>query len=175
MSSLVIDVSDLTGDPGATKEIKTSESIAGLRSALGYVDQSKPLHLELLAESVVDGIAVSGQVGGTMTLVCSRCLAEFEEPLEMYVDEVFAFSATAKDEDAYQVQGKTIDLEPMLRDLTILAIPIRPLHSDACKGICPVCGTDRNQVDCGHREEKVELRWEPLRALVESKFQSEES
>lgn len=173
MSSLVIDVSDLTGDPGATKEIQTSESITGLTGALGHVDENKLLTLDLVAESVVDGIAVSGRVEGTMSLVCSRCLADFEEPLEMFVDEIFAFSA--EDEDSYHLQGKTIDLEPMLRDLTVLAIPIRPLHSEDCRGICPVCGTDRNQVDCGHREETVELRWEPLRALVESKLRSEES
>lgn len=172
MSSLVIDVGDLSGAPGATKEIQTSEAIPGLQGALGRINEEH-LSLDLVAESMIDGIAVSGRVTGIMELVCSRCLEEYDEQLEMNVDEVFYY-AGGRDGEAYQVEGRTIDLEPLLRDALVLAIPIRPLHAPECKGICAVCGSDLNQIDCGHREEAADLRWAPLKALVDRKFQSKE-
>jgi uncharacterized protein len=46
-----------------------------------------------------------------------------------------------------------IDLEPLLREYALLEIPISPLHSPDCKGLCPVCGENLNKTDCGHRPE----------------------
>jgi uncharacterized protein len=172
MSSLVIDVGDLRGAPGATKEIQTSEAIHGLQGALGRISEEHPLTLDLIAESMVDGIAVSGDVQATIHLVCSRCLIEFDQQLDVSINEVFYFS-TPEDE-GYEVEGRTIDLEPLLRDVLVLAIPIRPLHTKACKGICAICGADLNEFDCGHREEVADLRWAPLKALLERKTQSKE-
>ena len=173
MSSLVIDVGDLRGAPGATKKIQASEAIQGLQGALGRISEEHPLKLDLLAESMVEGIAVSGKLEGTMHLVCSRCLMEFEDPVDATIDEVFHFSPS--EDEGYQVEGRTIDLRPLLRDVLVLAIPIRPLHAPGCKGICAICGGDLNEADCGHKEEVADLRWAPLRALVERKSQSKEN
>lgn len=171
MSSLVIDVGDLRGAPGATKEIHTSEAIHGMQGALGQISEEHAASLDLVAESMVDGIAVSGEAKGTMHLVCSRCLIEFDQPLEVPIDEVFYFTSS---DDGYEVEGRTIDLEPLLRDLLVLTIPIRPLHNKDCKGICAICGADLNEFDCGHREEVADLRWAPLRALIDRRSESKE-
>ncbi|MCA1840536.1 MAG: DUF177 domain-containing protein [Actinomycetota bacterium] len=164
MYQFVIDITDLANDPGATKQIEAFEPIRGLRGALGYVDEAEPVKIELNATSIFEGIEVAGKVGGRMHLSCSRCLVEFEVDFEQKVAEVFYHEGhvTRREEEDYEVNGSTIDLEPMLRDVIVLGIPIRPLHDEGCKGLCTQCGADLNTNDCGHQQGKVDIRWAPL-------------
>lgn len=164
MSGLVIDVAGLVGNPGATKEISASEPVPGLRGALGWIEDDQRVRLDVRAESLVEGIQVTGSIRGTMSLACSRCLREYRQRFEQEVDELFSFRP--QDDEAYRMTGKVIDLEPMLRDAVVLSIPVNPLHSDECKGLCPACGADRNLDDCGHREDAADMRWEPLKRLL---------
>lgn len=163
MSALVVDVAKMTGTPGASREIFANEALPGLRGALAYVDESEPVDVEVEAESLIEGIGVHGTVSGSFHVTCSRCLATYEQRFEQEVDEIFYFREG--EEDAYKISGGEIDLEPMVRDAVVLAIPLRPLHKVDCRGLCPACGADRNVVDCGHREEMVDIRWTPLRGL----------
>lgn len=164
MSGLTIHVADLAGHPGAAKEITAAPTVAGLAGVLGKVTNDV-VRLRLLAESVVEGIQVSGEVSGTFELECSRCLVEFHRGFERRVDETFFFGG-ADERDGYEMNGSTIDLEQMVRDVVVLAIPTRPLHAEGCKGLCPVCGADRNVSDCGHRPDQGDFRWAPLKDLV---------
>jgi len=59
-----------------------------------------------------------------------------------------------------------IDLEPMLRDVIMLAFPLRPLHDENCRGLCATCGADLNGTDCGHTQQPEDLRWAPLRTAL---------
>lgn len=172
MSALLVDVSELAGKPGASKKIWRQEAVSGLHSGLGRVEEGDPVRLRLLAESLVEGVAVSGQISGRLHLSCSRCLAKYVEAFDQPVEEVYYFER-AEEREGYQVHDRSIDLEPMVRDVIVLAIPIRPLHRPDCKGLCPACGADRNVADCGHREELVDLRWAPLRELLAAREEEE--
>lgn len=161
MSFLVVDISELAGGPGASRRIMRAERLPGLQGGMGWVDEGHPVGLNLLAESLTDGIAVSGRVSGIMHLSCSRCLMEYSAAFDEWIREVFYFER-AEEREGYEVRGTEIDLEPMLRDAIVLAIPVRPLHREACRGLCPVCGADRNVVDCGHSTAAMDPRWAPL-------------
>ena len=164
MSGLRIDVAELIGRPGASKEISRSEPLSGLRMPLGWVEEDEPVELSLWAESVLEGVEVSGSIAGTLHMHCSRCLIEYEERFDHEVRETFYSSK--RDDEEYEVSSGTIDLEPMIRDLIVLNIPPQPLHDSSCKGLCPVCGADRNETDCGHTQDLSDMRWAPLRALL---------
>jgi uncharacterized protein len=85
------------------------------------------------------------------------------------VDEKFYFEPTqAELKEGYEVRDQVIDLEPMLRDVIVLSIPMRPVHAEECKGLCPVCGADLNVSDCKHAEPEVDARWAPLQSLMAS-------
>lgn len=163
MTGLIIDLKDLTGTPGASIKVRVTEPVGDLRVTLGKVGE--PLEIDLLAETLREGIAVTGWIRGKMSLVCARCLTEFDREFEQPVDEVFY--REPDDEEGYVLDGDTMNLEPLVRDTVVLAIPVSPLHHPECLGLCPVCGADRNKADCGHRIESFDLRWEPLRRLVE--------
>jgi uncharacterized protein len=63
-----------------------------------------------------------------------------------------------------------IDLTQIIRDYIILSIPMKPLCSDECKGICAVCGANLNKIDCGHKEkEEIDPRWEKLYEMIGGK------
>ncbi|HXQ54586.1 MAG TPA: DUF177 domain-containing protein, partial [Actinomycetes bacterium] len=59
-----------------------------------------------------------------------------------------------------------LPLDTMARDALVLAFPAFPLHSPDCAGLCPVCGADRNTIDCGHTgTEDIDPRWAGLAGL----------
>lgn len=163
MSGLLIDIAELAGNPRGTKEISRALTLEALGVALGRVEDDL-VDVTVLAESVVEGIQVSGRVSGKLELSCSRCLATYRQAFEHEVDETYFFTS-GEERGGYDVVGHSIDLEPLVRDVVVLSIPSRPLHRVDCKGLCPVCGTDLNEQDCGHRPEVADLRWAPLRKL----------
>ena len=161
--SAVIDVRDLIGHPGSSREVHFSEQIPGLGMQLATVPEERPVAGDLLLESVVEGILVSGPLRGAMVLTCARCLKPFESEFDLEVQELYAPEAAPEDDEYPLVEG-SVDLEPMIRDAVLLAMPFAPLHSADCKGLCERCGGDRNLDECRCGPE-VDVRWAPLLEL----------
>ncbi len=88
---------------------------------------------------------------------CSRCLEPITLPITANVDENFVRTPDPEDPDQYELVGHQIDLDPLVKDALLLEIPIRFLCREDCKGLCPVCGANRNLVSCTCHEgvEKV--------------------
>ena len=53
-----------------------------------------------------------------------------------------------EDLDVFPFDGERVDLEPLLREQFVLAVPFAPLCAETCKGLCPQCGIDRNTASC---------------------------
>ena len=124
-------------------------------------------------------VHVSGQLAARVQVECDRCL----KPVEIPVDSRFKLEyVTAEDYEAQQAveltqgdldlsvfDGEVIDIDELVTEEILLAVPDHVLCNDECKGICPVCGADRNSVDCGCRTAEVDPRWAGLKKLVNSK------
>jgi uncharacterized protein len=68
--------------------------------------------------------------------------------------------------DAEPFDGKTIDLDPVIREQVLLALPVTVLCRDDCKGLCPSCGQELNERDCGHGKDKeVDVRLAKLKDI----------
>lgn len=163
---LSVDVSELLRRPGATLRLKRTVRMEGLTVPLARVEGSD-LTLDLRLDALADGLNLSGTVEGDLAFECRRCLTDVHERARWTVAEVFAEESDEDDPDAYPVIDESIDLEPMLRDAIVLALPANPLCRPDCKGLCPVCGADRNTTDCGHDAGRVDVRWGPLETLRE--------
>jgi uncharacterized protein len=162
-SKLSLDVSELLRRPGTSRRLEFTEELTGLTLDMGQVRSD--LSFDLLLESLVEGIVVSGHVRGSFALACIRCLREFDQPFDVSLGEVLAYEGQPGGEEGYRIVGDHAHLEPVVRDAVVLAMPLNPLHAPGCKGLCPVCGADLNETDCGHRPERTDLRWEPLAEL----------
>ncbi|MRR31668.1 DUF177 domain-containing protein [bacterium] len=100
------------------------------------------------------GLVLQGEFSSQTDLECVRCLAEYVHTLKWTVTELYAFDERSITESNLLVpDDKHIDLEPLLREYALLEFPISPICKEECKGLCPVCGENLNETDCGHRPE----------------------
>jgi uncharacterized protein len=156
-----VDVRDLLENPGAAREVHLSEAIEGLATEL--VSVPEPVRVDLVLDSVVEGILASGPVSGTMRFRCARCLEPSGQAFRLQVAELFAPGAGEGD-DEYPISDEEIDLEPMVRDTVVLAMPFSPLCRGDCQGLCERCGGNRNLGECTCGPE-LDPRWAPLADL----------
>ena len=167
--SVSLDVRDLVGRPGASRHVRVGEPVQGLATELARVPDDSPVDAELLLESVVEGILVSGAVSGVYVLTCARCLTPILQPFRVDVQELFAPGATDAgarvEADEYPLGDGEIDLEPMIRDAVVLAMPYSPLCRPDCLGLCARCGGNRNLGECTCEPEPDDVRWAPLVGL----------
>ncbi|MHB8513543.1 MAG: YceD family protein [Actinomycetota bacterium] len=170
--SIKIDVSELLTRPGDSDEVVLDVTLDGLELPMGKIVDGA-VHIDLSLESLVEGVLASGSLSGTYELVCSRCSREFTDPFSIEVNEIYAYAESEDVEEGFVIEDDSIDLTTMVSDETLLGIPSNPLHDEMCKGLCPVCGQDLNEGDCGHRRQSGDIRWEPLRALREDLSESQ--
>ena len=162
-----IDIRDLLAQPGASRTEHVHEPVPGLRLGLAAVPEDAPVSGDLLFEHVVEGVLVSGPLRGKLMVSCARCLREFEKPFSVEVRELFSQGAEPED-DEYPISAEgTVDVEPMIRDAVLLAIPFSPLCRPDCLGLCERCGGDRNLGECTCPPEAADPRWAALDRLFQ--------
>ena len=131
--------------------------------------------IEFLADIRKDGLKVraTGRVQATIECACSRCLEPFTIPVDQTFDGLFlpasANAGASEQEVADEDLGvsfytnETIDLGEVVREQCYLALPMKPLCRDGCRGLCPVCGINRNRESCSCESIWVDPRLEPLK------------
>jgi uncharacterized protein len=125
---------------------------AGIDAGRSVVPAGAEAEVDVTLTSFEGGIEADGTVRAPWVGVCRRCAEPVEGELTIQVHERFADAPLAgpSDEDLYPIApDDTIDLGPMARDAIVLELPMAPLCRDDCKGLCPQCGANRNEGDCG--------------------------
>ena len=145
---MAVDVRDLLGHPGSHRTVHIQEPVEGLATELVRVPDDAPVEADLLMESVVEGILASGPVEGVWVVSCARCLKPFQSTFRVEVQELFRPDAGSESDDEYPIDEGFLDLEPMIRDNVVPAMPFAPLCRPDCLGLCPRCGGDRNLGEC---------------------------
>ncbi|WP_370113701.1 DUF177 domain-containing protein [Streptacidiphilus sp. MAP12-33] len=135
-----------------------------------------PVELELRLESVIEGVLVTGTAEADLKGECVRCLEPIERELEADFQELYYYPEAAdrfkggsdsdedEDDETYRLEGDLFDLEPVLRDAVVLALPLQPVCQDDCLGLCPECGA-RLTDDPDHHHDAVDPRWAALQEL----------
>lgn len=131
------------------------------------VPEGDPVQFDLRLEAVVEGVLVTGSASGRLVGECARCLVDIEDEFLADVQELYVYpESDAEPDEASRLEGDLIDLEPVLRDQVVLALPFQPLCSDDCPGLCPDCGV-RLADQPGHRHEvSIDPRWSELAGLL---------
>jgi len=157
-------VYDLLHRPGEMRERTLSVTVPeDIGTGIIGVKAGSTLDIDLRMESLHDGILVTADVDGTASGECGRCLIDIEQPVEVEIQELFAYSQDEAFE--YEVQVDTIDLEPVIRDAVVLSLPFQPVCQEDCLGLCPQCGV-RLLDNPGHEHEApVDPRWAALAGL----------
>jgi uncharacterized protein len=157
------------------------EMVAGDRA--GYRARG-PAHVETELEKLERRVRISGRARAELSVSCGRCLA----PLALDVPADFdltlvpaephergdegtderdtgpvggSFAPEEAEEETYS--GKVIDLDPIVREQIVLALPGYPVCQESCKGLCTVCGANLNERECGCDRHVPDPRWAGLK------------
>ncbi len=117
---------------------------------------------DVVLESVLGGVSVTGTVLAPWAGECRRCLAPASGVLELAVRELYTEDGDG--DETYPLVHDEVDLEPLVRDAVLLELPRAPLCRPDCLGLCPTCGANRNEEACGC-EAPRDPRWGALDAL----------
>lgn len=138
-----------------------------MRDALGVPDPDPEAgngaaELDLYVEG--NHVIATGDFKGSLIVACSRCVGPATLPIEekLLVTFMPASEIPAEDDaesedgaevladelDVFPYDGESVNLEPLLREQFVLAVPFAPLCREDCKGLCPHCGIDRNSATC---------------------------
>jgi uncharacterized protein len=141
------------------------------------IRQASPLHAEGTVELVSDSlgeIRVKGRLAVRMEADCDRCLepaacpldADFElfyRPVEDGLGEEKVLDAGEAEMGFYEGDG--LELNEVLREFVLLSLPMQRLCRESCKGICPVCGQNRNLKPCDCQTGLADDRWAALKEI----------
>lgn len=171
-----LDIRSLGRRPGTAKEYKLAIP-APERLGLDViaVPEGKPVGLVLTLESVSEGVLVSGSAVAEAAGECSRCLNELTQPVRASLRELYAYPGSTTDEttefdELPRVIDDEVDLLPLVRDEIAVALPIVPLCTPDCPGLCQECGIRLADAEQGHSHEILDPRW----AALAEKFGSSE-
>jgi len=157
---------DESFEPG---EIDFSET--GLR-------QATPLHAEGSAKVLENSggeIRIQGKFSGTMETDCDRCLAVTSLPLQGSFDLFYRPPLENLDADEVKIdegeaeigfyEGLGLEVADVIKEQVLLALPMQRTCREDCKGICPVCGVNRNETPCDCHVKPADDRWAALKNL----------
>lgn len=125
------------------------------------------VELDLQLQAVSEGVLVTGTVSAPVEGECSRCLEPFDDEITLQVTELFAYphsttEQTTEDDEVYRMVDDLIDLEPVVIDAVGLELPLQPLCTPDCAGLCPECGVRMAIAGSDHRHEILDPRWAGL-------------
>ena len=179
MEPIVISVDDRLANPGDTWSVAAHLDEVGY--TLGDHDFSLPqgIDYDVVLTNAGEGILATGLLRAHVVGTCDRCLGDAEFDVASEVDEYYLFEEPEElgedeDEADYELVSpdRTIDLSGALLTALVMETPFVVLCREDCKGLCPVCGANLNEEDCGHAEqieaerEEERLSSSPFAALA---------
>ena len=166
----MLDTRELDRRPGSQREVsRTVAAPADLGIEVLRVPEGSPVELDLRLEAVMEGVLVTGTAHTSLVGECARCLEPISEEMEVRFQELFVYEDHAlpgEDDEVSTLQDDLVDLEPLLRDAVVLALPFQPVCEEDCPGLCPECGA-RLADDPDHSHEAaIDPRWAALADLT---------
>src|SRR3954453_7252480 len=138
---LVLDTRELGRRPGSQrKESPTVPAPADLGIEVLRVPEGSPVDLDLRLEAVMEGGLVTGTARAGLEGECVRCLGPIADEIEVELQELYVYDDRDhdpdEDDEVSMLQADLLDLEPLLRDAVVLALPFQPLCGPDCPGLC---------------------------------------
>ena len=177
----ILNTHDLPRRAGEMKEYQLDiPAHARIGVPLIAVPEGDIVELDIRLESVTEGVLASADIYAIAHGECIRCLDPVEVVVDRKIQELYRYEPTNEkgrkkrrdDEDVdlegeeeLQMEGDLMDLEIPVIDAIILTLPVNPLCSDECLGLCPDCGEKWENLPEGHAHEVIDARWSGLDGL----------
>ena len=194
--ALVFDTRTLGRQAGSARTQQlTVPAPDDLRLELARVPVGTDVHLDVKFEAVTEGVLVTGSAPAPLAGECARCLRPLNTSVTASFTELYLYpdgrrthdkhekydkhakhdrhnsrewfdEDTEQDDEEYHLDGDLLDLEPVLRDAVVLALPMSPLCREDCPGLCVECGVPLDDAGPGHGHDgSPDPRWAALEQL----------
>jgi uncharacterized protein len=177
----LLNTHELPRRAGEMKEYKLDiEANARIGVPLIAVPEGDVIEVDLRLESVTEGVLLSAEIYAVAFGECIRCLDPVENVIERTIQELYRYEPTKEkgrkkrrddedidldSDDELQMEGDIMNLETPIIDAIVLALPVNPLCSPECQGLCPICGLKWQDLPEDHAHEVVDARWSGLKNL----------
>lgn len=178
--ALVFDTRTLGRQAGSARtQQPTVPAPDDLRLELARVPVGADMQLDVRFEAVTEGVLVTGSVAAPLAGECARCLTPLESSVTASFRELYLYQPEKHDKHAWRerqdendeqddeelyLDGDLLDLEPVLRDAVVLALPMSPLCREDCPGLCAECGAPLAEAGPDHKhDDAIDPRWAALR------------
>ncbi len=164
-SLLNVPVFDLMHRPGEMRErqIDATATEAFGNAVIG-VKQGAAIYVEARLESLHDGILVTAEADAHVEGECIRCLDPISDTLRVDIAELFAYSEDEAFD--YTVVDDHVDLEPLVRDAVVLALPFQPVCRPDCPGLDPETGEKLSADSSREPAQRIDPRWSALEGFA---------
>ena len=156
---MYINLSDLK-EIGGRKNVSLELEFPDLEFVDRDIKIKDSVQLDLEIYNTRDSFVVKGTLEAELILSCSRCLQKYSSEIKLDISEDVLKSEMEDEEELY--------LDDIVKDNIILSLPMKPLCSEDCKGICPNCGQDLNEGECDCEVENLDPRLAKLKDFYDN-------
>ena len=170
--TMIVDLNTLGN---RSKHVDTEIAPDEIDFGLENVRTVSPIQLSCEIERSDFRTDVTGNIAAKFEIDCTRCLEAVKFPLDFRFDVEFVdaehfgtsgeHEIDAKDLSTDALPSEQLELSELAREQILLNLPEQVFCNDDCKGLCEICGTNRNLIDCNCKETEVDPRWSALKDL----------
>lgn len=143
----------------------------GVAEDSGVLSFESPLRVALHASRSASEIVLRGTAGVDVAFDCARCLKRYRTRLEAGLSILCLFDKVAEDdvdgcrEGVIEIPSNSrfIDISGEVRSELMVHLPVKPLCDEACRGLCPMCGANLNEMTCSCEPDEHDSRWDALK------------
>ena len=167
-----IDLEDLEAAGGKFSQDYAPDQLLFEEAEMQLIE---PVEVRVQARLRNGEVELRGGLRTKATAPCGRCLKPVGLPIDVKFAERFVPAVSWRDEQQHELQeedlnisvfeGQGIELDDLVKEEILLAVPGHVLCGEDCKGLCPVCRINRNSETCGCESKEVDSRWEKLKDL----------
>ncbi|MFD3156527.1 YceD family protein [Haloimpatiens sp. FM7330] len=158
-----IDISDLLKRKITKQHLELNFQEENLNVGGEVIEFSKPVNLDITLRNLENVITLNGNLKAEVILTCSRCLEKFNFTVEVELNEKISNNQENKDDDVIFIHNSKLDLNDIVCTNIIMALPIKRLCKEDCKGLCQVCGANLNYSQCDCDKEDIDPRLAKLK------------
>ncbi len=168
---MIVDVSSVLKEFGGRVSFDGKAELAEINfSGSGYRFKEPLTVRGSVFNSGGGALALNADAAGVIITQCARCMKDIEVPIEFGISETLMRSDedVPEDEDIIVFEGSAVELDEIVENNFIMNLEPRYLCREDCKGLCPVCGADLNEGECGCAGVDIDPRWAALADMIKN-------
>lgn len=166
---MILDLKNIAGAYGESLPFAYEADLSEMEMNGEYPFKT-PVTIEGVVKNRLGVLELHGTARALYETQCARCLAPVKVDLFAECDSILSHDAPAEDrDDIYLLEGDFVDLDDLIIPALLMEVNMAYLCKPDCKGLCPKCGADLNQGECGCQTHEVDERLAILKTLLEKK------